>query len=284
MASLRHTLFCLMALLSLCAPVSAAQQDGVRPLLAGEEQRLLDDQIALLRDPGGLLTIAEVAAPEMQKRFVAQHQGVSQGFTRDIVWLRIPLQREAGAPALWRLEAANAVIDDYRFYGPDGKGGQTLILHAGDRQPFAARPCRYRHPLFPVMLPDDQQRVFYLRLESTSSLFLSLTLWQPDAFRAAVQSELMAIGLAFGVVLSTLLMSIFGGVVIRDRRYLRLYRVEPVLRSVSGDGAGTHRAIRLSARTGGRRCASQHQYMPVPRGGISVHAAGAAHTDILPAA
>ena len=220
MASLRHTLFCLMALLSLCAPVSAAQQDGVRPLLAGEEQRLLDDQIALLRDPGGLLTIAEVAAPEMQKRFVAQHQGVSQGFTRDIVWLRIPLQREAGAPALWRLEAANAVIDDYRFYGPDGKGGQTLILHAGDRQPFAARPCRYRHPLFPVMLPDDQQRVFYLRLESTSSLFLSLTLWQPDAFRAAVQSELMAIGLAFGVVLSTLLMSIFGGVVIRDRRYL----------------------------------------------------------------
>ncbi|MBS1230007.1 MAG: sensor histidine kinase [Proteobacteria bacterium] len=219
-AALRHSLLCLTALLVLCASATAADRDGLRPLLVGEEQRTLGDQIALLRDPGGLLTIDDVAAPSMQNRFVAQQHGVSLGFTRDVVWLRIPLQREADAPAQWRLEAGNAVIDDYRFYGPDGKGGQTLILRAGDRQPFAARPCRYRYPLFPVVLPDDQRRVFYLRVESTSSLMFSLTLWQPEAFRLAAQSELMAIGVAFGVIVSTLLMSFCGGVMIRDRRYL----------------------------------------------------------------
>lgn len=220
MAPLRHTLFCLIALLILVASALAADQNGVRPLLAGEEQRILDDQIALLRDPGGQLAIDDVAAPSMQKRFVALRKGVSQGYTRDIVWLRIPLQRDVNAPTQWWLEAANAVIDDFCFYGPDGSGGHTLILRAGDRQPFADRPRPYRHPLFPVVLPDDGQRVFYLRVENASSLMFSLTLWRPDAFHLAAQSELMAIGLVFGVIASTLLMSFFGGVMIRDRHYL----------------------------------------------------------------
>ena len=220
MAVLRHTLACLIVLLGLGVSLSAAEPLVVRPLLAGEAQRALDDQIALLRDPGGQLTIDDVAAPAMQSRFAAQQHGVAQGFTRDVVWLRIPLQRDAGAPAQWRLEAANAVVDDYRFYGPDGNGGQTLILRAGDRQPFSDRPCRYRHPLFPVALPDDQQRVFYLRVESATAIALSLTLWQTDAFRIAAQSELMAIGVVFGIIASALLMSFFTGVMIRDRRYL----------------------------------------------------------------
>lgn len=220
MAVLRHILVGLMALLVSCASLSAVDQDGPRRLLVGDEQRNLDDQIGLLRDPSGLLTIDDVAAPSMQGRFVAQRHGVAQGFTRDVVWLRIPLQREADAPAQWRLEAANAVIDDYRFYGPDDEGRTRLILHAGDRQPFADRPCGYRHPLFPVLLPDDQQRVFYLRIESSSSIILALTLWQTDAFRIAVQSELIAIGVAFGAIITTLLMSVFTGVMIRDRRYL----------------------------------------------------------------
>lgn len=220
MAALRHTLACLIVLLGLGASLSAAEPLVVRPLLAGEEQRVLDDQIALLRDPGGQLTIDDVAAPAMQSRFVALHRGVALGFTRDAVRLRIPLQRDADAPAQWRLEAANAVIDDYRFYGPDGNGAQTLILHAGDRQPFSERPCRYRHPLFPVVLPDDQQRVFYLRVESATGIMLSLTLWQTDAFRVAAQSELLVIGIVFGIIASALLMSFFTGVMIRDRRYL----------------------------------------------------------------
>jgi signal transduction histidine kinase len=218
MSALRHIL--VIALLILCPSASAVDQNGLRPLLAGEEQRSLDDQIALLRDPGGKLTIADIAAPSMQSRFVVQRNGVSQGFTRDIVWLRIPLRRDAAAPAQWQLEAANAVIDDFRFYGPDNDGKPTLIQRAGNRQPFATRPSRYRHPLFSVALPDDQQHVFYLRVESTTAILFALTLWQPDAFRVAAQPELMAIGAVFGVIVTTALMSFFGGLMICDRRYL----------------------------------------------------------------
>ncbi len=216
---LRYVPVLLLVLLTLCAPFATASAGELRPLRAEEGSRRLDDQIALLRDPGGLLSVDEVAAPAMQGRFRALTQGVAQGFSRDVVWLRIPLQRDADAPIQWRLAAANAVIDDYRLYGPDDTGRPTLILHAGDRQPFAARPCRYRHPLFPVALPDTQQRVFYLRIESATAILVSLTLWQPEAFRVAVQAELTAIGVAFGVIASTVLMCLFGGALMRDRRY-----------------------------------------------------------------
>ena len=219
MVVVRRTLAFLLILLALGATLAAAEP-LVEPLRADEEQRALDDQIALLRDPSGQLTVADVAAPDMQRRFVAVHQGVALGFTRDAVWLRIPLRRDADAPAQWRLEAGNAVIDDYRFYAPDGDGGYALTLHAGDRLPFSARPLGYRHPLFPVLLPDDQQRVFYLRVESATAIMFALTLWQPEALRLAAQSELIVIGAAFGAIVTTLLMSVFTGALIRDRRYL----------------------------------------------------------------
>ena len=219
LSMVRYVPVLLLVLLTLCTPFAVAGGGELRPLRADEASRRLDGQIALLRDPGGQLTIDEVAAPSQQGRFVALTRDVAQGFTRGVVWLRIALQREVAAPAHWRLEAANAVIDDYRFYGPDDTGHQTLIMHAGDRQPFDARPCRYRHPLFPVTLPDAQQRVFYLRVESATAIVLALTLWQPEGFRVAVQSELMAIGLAFGVIASTVLMCFFGGALMRDRRY-----------------------------------------------------------------
>ena len=220
MVVLRHTLACLIVLLGFGARWSVAEPSVVEPLRVGEEQRSLNDQIALLRDPSGQLTINDVAAPAMQSRFVALHHGVAQGFTRDAVWLRIPLQRDADAPTEWRLEAVNAVIDDYRFYAPDGNGGQSLIMRAGDRQPFSGRPCGYRHPLFTVTLPDDRSHVFYLRVESATAIILALRLWQPGAFRLAAQSELIAIGAAFGAIITTLLMSVFTGAMIRDRRYL----------------------------------------------------------------
>ena len=58
----RYAPVILLVLLTLCAPLMAA--DGVlpAPLRAGEASRRLDDQIALLRDPGGQLSIDEVAA------------------------------------------------------------------------------------------------------------------------------------------------------------------------------------------------------------------------------
>ena len=217
-----HTLILWTVLLIGCAQGSAIGEQHVPVLQANEERRALDREIAVLRDVGGELAINEVAAPAMADRFVMQQRGLSLGFTRDVVWLRIALRRTADAPREWRLEAGNAVIDDYRFYGPDGAGGYRLIAQAGSNHPLASRDCRYRHPLFPVVLADTAPQVFYLRVESATSIALPLTLWQPGSFRFAAQSELLGIGGAFGVIAMAILSSLLGGLAIRSKRHLQL--------------------------------------------------------------
>lgn len=205
-----------------CVHTVAIGNPQAPPLRADEERRRLDEQIAILRDTSGRLGIDEVAAPAMAERFVALDRGVALGLTRDVVWLRIALRRAADAASEWRLEPGNAVIDDLRFYGPDGRGGNQLLAQAGSRHPLAGRDCLYRHPLFTVILADSAEQFFYLRVESTSAIALALTLWQSAAFRLAVQSELLTIGVAFGIVAMTILSSLLGGLAIRSTRHLQL--------------------------------------------------------------
>ena len=133
-----------------CASPWADQSVFPRTRQGIEQKRDLDGEIDLLRDPEGRLSIEEVAAPASQSRFKPLTRGVALGFTRDVAWLRIPLRRAANAPASWRLEAGNAVIDDFQLYAPDADQRYSLILHTGDRQPFSSRLLPYRHPLFPV--------------------------------------------------------------------------------------------------------------------------------------
>lgn len=208
-----------VALLFLPGVLAHADGPHSRKLLSvNEGHRNLDAEISLLRDPGRLLGIADVAAPAMRSRFQAQDSGLSLGFTDDVVWVRITLQREATAPDTWWLEASNAVIDDYQLYAVD-EHGHGLLARAGDRRPFTERTVYYRHPVFPVTLPDDRVRVFYLRIESRSAIHVSLDLWQPQALLRAAQPEQIAIGLMFGLMSTTALLNFLNGAVMRDARY-----------------------------------------------------------------
>jgi signal transduction histidine kinase len=202
-------------------PGVLAHADGPhtrRLLSANEDRRNLDAEISLLRDPARQLGIADVAAPAMRSRFQVQDRGLSLGVTDDVVWVRIALQREATAPDTWWLEASNAVIDDYRLYVAD-EHGHGLLAQAGDRQPSDAQPVYYRHPVLPVVLPDERARVFYLRIESRSAIHVSLDLWQPQALLRAAQPEQIAIGLMFGLMSTTALLNFLNGAVMRDARY-----------------------------------------------------------------
>ncbi|MBP5988339.1 MAG: sensor histidine kinase [Azonexus sp.] len=203
-----------------CASPWADQSVFPRTLQGIEQKRDLDGEIDLLRDPEGRLSIEEVAAPASQSRFKPLTRGVALGFTRDVAWLRIPLRRAANAPASWRLEAGNAVIDDFQLYAPDADQRYSLILHTGDRQPFSSRLLPYRHPLFPIALPDELTRVYYLRVESASALNVPLRLWQPEALRQSGQRELLLVGLTLGLVGTIALLNLLTWVTIREPKYL----------------------------------------------------------------
>ena len=173
MSRVRWALHWLLALVSVLA------FDATAALLHANDRSLAltGSEVAYLRDPSGQLGINDVAADKLATRFLSMSGRSSFGYTNDVIWLRITLQREWQAPAEWWLELTNPYINDLRMYSP-GDGG-FAVRQCGDRYPFVEREISYHHPVFNVSLLDANPRTFYLRMQSDSSLSSELVLWRP---------------------------------------------------------------------------------------------------------
>ena len=189
------------------------------PLAASDESRQLGGaELAFLRDPDGRYEIAGVKALADSDAFQPLIRGLVFGYTRDVIWLRITLQRASDAPSAWRLEVSNPNINDLQFYSPDKEG--CRVAQAGDRFPFSARQFPYHNPIFGVDLPDSAPHTFYLRIQTDSSTSAGLSLWQPAALRDSAQVLLLLFGGVMGMLLMSLMFSMFNWAFTRSRQVL----------------------------------------------------------------
>ena len=195
---------------------SAALPAAALTLQSGQaEQRpvSLNGHMALLRDASGTLTVDDVAARAAD--FVPVANALAQGFTHDAIWVRFTLARENGAPERWWLDIGPTFLDDVRFFEPDGRGGFTSLA-LGDRRPFAERPVRDRDFVFPLRVTPEPA-VYYLRLQSTSALFLQARLWQREGLRDARVVDDVSIGLVLGAIGVMFLFNLIFWVWFRER-------------------------------------------------------------------
>ena len=185
--------------------------------LAVSSQPLDVRDLAVLVDPDGSQTIASVSAPEAQARFKQLDAVLGAGYTRNVHWLRFTVQTpSAGA---WWLEIEPPFLDDLRLYQPDAVSGGFNERRAGDRLPFASREENYRGFVFKLALPDSAPRTFYLRLQTTSSSFLSLQLWRAEQFHAAKNVEYAGLGLLVGFYVLVLLLNLILWLGLRESLY-----------------------------------------------------------------
>ena len=199
--------------------------------------RQLNDQIDVLEDPGGKLSLSAVQSPEFAARFVRwpAAKGVPNfGFTESAYWLRLPLQRLPDAPANWILEIHFGQLSEITFYAP----GQSPVM-TGTAYPDSSRPIWHRFFAFPVTLTAADQ-YFYLRVRSNSSLTIPLKLWQADAFHQAVQKNYMVQFLYYGAMLALLLYNLMIYFSLRDQRFLyyALFAAFFGLAILAGNGFG----------------------------------------------
>lgn len=90
----------------------SVESDGCRwfcghAVCAGRSARGGAGEIAYLRDPGSSLTINDVASSAFARKFLPTDRSPLVGYTNDVIWLRLTLQREAQAPSEWLLEFNN---------------------------------------------------------------------------------------------------------------------------------------------------------------------------------
>ena len=183
---------------------------------SGMERLPVETDIQYLADPTGELDLLEAVrsgdwagCPTSPPNF---------GYTEDSYWFRFPLT-VALSDSRTFLTFDYPLIDEIDFYLLSG-GRVCDHVRIGDRLPFDQRPIRHHDFVLPLDLSDATEHEVYLRVRSTSSLQMPMTLWQEERFLADANTEYLFHGVFFGVMASIALYGLFVFASIRDFNYL----------------------------------------------------------------
>ncbi len=214
---------CLLLLpcLSLAHANSVATRGEVLAITGTDKSYLLGQHLAILEDQERRLTIEDVSSLHYADRFSpSQHISPSFGFTRSAIWSRFTLKNTLTKPIDYYLEVGYPLLDTLQLYTPTGEGNFS-VTEAGDKLPFHERTIHHRNNVFFIELEPGEQKTYYLRVETTSSLNLPLTLHAPTSLAEMISTEQTLLGIYYGILLVMMIYNFFIYVTIRDVTYLQ---------------------------------------------------------------
>lgn len=110
-----------------------------------------------------------------------------------------------------------AMLDHATLYIPGIKGMQVLV--SGDSEPYNERSLRMRLPAYPVKLPAQSSQDFYLRVQTTSSFSLPITVSGRDAFSEEHINSEWWLGIFYGIGIGLVFYHLFLWIVVREKTY-----------------------------------------------------------------
>ena len=216
----RSTYLRILLLFALCL-VFSQQLASATVMLGNNTGKIpLTSTFDLFEDKQATLDINAVTAPGFASNFHPLQGNLSASYSKSAFWLRLKLQREhLSAPQQWLIELSPVMLDDIRLYVPQ-KDGTTEIHRAGDRIAFSTLEIRHRFPTFLINLPDTEEHVVYLRIQSTSSVFLRATLWSPIGFAEESNLTSNLMGIYYGIMLAMIVYNLMLATSYRDMSLL----------------------------------------------------------------
>ena len=209
----------LIALIPLLIMPGLAQ--GMLADLGGPDRHtVLGQHLEVLEVPEGRLSLEEVRSG----RYAGQWQAVEEtvpnfGYTDSTYWGRVtlpPLDRER---TRLLAEIGYAVLDHVDAYLI--RGGEIIAHHElGDRVTYDARPIDHPNFIFPVDLSRSEDTELYLRVETSSSMQIPLTLWEPEALLEHQFEQSTLFALFYGAMLVMAIYNLLVFFAVRDASYL----------------------------------------------------------------
>jgi diguanylate cyclase (GGDEF)-like protein len=193
----------LQALLFLCGTlVGAAQAQTNAPLLLENARPSLQigGTLEILMENGtsqGIQAITKKSRSAFSP-LPADHQ-FALNDTRTL-WIRLRLQREAGAPADWTLHMPLPYLDYAALYQPDGKGGWARQL-AGDTLAVQEWSYPSLYPDFMLNLPEQGVHEVYLEVRNFKPAMLPLRLATKSMRDRQQELEHLGLGILIGMLL-----------------------------------------------------------------------------------
>ena len=137
----------------------------------------------------------------------------SLGFDKNSHWFRLDVDNQSQQKE-WLMEIGYAPLDRLEIYYQN-EAGEWHSKVSGDRFPISTREFKHRNIVFPLTFVSGKQSI-YLKLESTSSLYLPITLWTSDLFYHAQIKQEFAHGIFYGILIIMIFYNLFLYFSIRD--------------------------------------------------------------------
>ncbi|AQT62016.1 7TM-DISM domain-containing protein [Cellvibrio sp. PSBB023] len=148
----------------------------------------------------------------------SRNNKMSFGYTQNVHWFRWTIDPAYSKRAEWWLQISPTFLDSATLFVPQEDGTYEPV-RVGDHWPLSKRSYQGRHFLVPINLASDKLLTYYLRVQTSSTMTLGLTLWRPEAYAATVTLEDTLYGVMFGLILATVLVSMISGIWLRQPFY-----------------------------------------------------------------
>lgn len=178
-------------------------------------------------------SFAEVQQQSMQ-RWRTTNGEASFGYTSDIYWFRFAVAPSSQARVM---NISYPLLDQVDIYIM-AEDGLMREYQVGDQLPFSARPVKHKD--FVIPLPTAEALTIFMRVKTSSSLRVPVTISPHAEFLERQSTASMAAGLYYGVVICMAVYNLFGFFVSRERSFLTYscYTIFIGLLMASLDGSG----------------------------------------------
>ena len=176
--------------------------------------------IQYYEDVRSLLTIDSLAAPSFAGKWKTSPQNVfSAGFKRSTTWLRFALRNAAPQHNDWLLEIAFPSLDSIEVFRQEADGSFSRHL-MGDYLPFSQREIQFRTYVHHLAMPDSLPHVFYLRIKTTSSTIVPITLHRTEEFIEYSNRWQIFYGWLFGALMILIIYHVILFAFTREKSYV----------------------------------------------------------------
>jgi signal transduction histidine kinase len=179
--------------------------------LTGEDRIEVRGPIRHLRDTKGTLTFKDIR----ERQLPIQHERtLNYGFDHAAHWLSFDVENQSSNED-WMLEVSFAPLDKVEFFIQNDTGWVSKI--AGDQLPMSVRDVLYPHPVFVFKVRSGESRTIFLRVTSTSSVQVPLSIWKHNSFITKSVTAQVLNGLFYGAMMVMILYQLFLFISTRDR-------------------------------------------------------------------
>ncbi len=184
----------------------------------------LGNYLSILEDKNKNFTIEEIASDKFAARFVANKTASPNlGYSKSAYWIKFSVNNQSSKEQNWLLEIDFPrlnQVDLYQVNRVENSSTTFTKKTIGSSTPFIKREFAHRNLVFPLVILPEEEKTFYLRVESFSTISIPAIIWNPEVFQQKDQVKLLFLGIYYGILLVLAIYNIFLYFAIGDRAFL----------------------------------------------------------------